>query len=35
MSATRLFSVLKESLWITEVDGRWKPSDAGVKEHLR
>jgi hypothetical protein len=35
MSATRLFSVLKVSLWITEVDGRWKPSDAGVKEHLR
>lgn len=35
MSATRLFRVLKKSLWITEVDGRWQPSDAGVKEHLR
>lgn len=35
MSATRLFRVLKKSLWIAEVDGWWKPSDAGVKEHLR
>jgi RecA-family ATPase len=35
MSALRLFRVLKKSPWITEVDGRWKPSDAGVKEHLR
>lgn len=34
MSATRLFRVLKTSLWITEADGDWRPSDAGAREYF-
>jgi ABC-type thiamine transport system ATPase subunit len=34
MSATRLFDVLKKSLWITEIGGDWRPTDEGVKSHL-